>query len=121
LIVANSWGDSFGNGGKIYQMYKLLAEPYENGGIFYSFADVVHPAAETSPRFTLEIKMMHEQRNAYRISTGVNGQNRSEYPAVLLELSFYAVSGRRILSQGGRTEPDKYIDFSMDISNSLPE
>jgi hypothetical protein len=120
LIVANSWGDSFGNGGKIYQMYKLLAEPYENGGIFYSFADVVHPAAETSPRFTLEIKMMHEQRNAYRISTGVSDRIDQNTPLSYSNYPFMQYQGGAFYPQGSRTEPDKYIEFSMDISNSLP-
>jgi hypothetical protein len=121
LIVANSWGESFGDAGKIYQMYKLLAEPYENGGIFYSFADVVFPAAVTSPRFTLEIKMKHEQRNAYKISTGVNGRIDQTAPQSYTYYPYMQYQGGAFYPRGGRTETDKYIDFSMDISNSLPD
>ena len=33
LIMVNSWGIDWGNGGKAFVMYKLLAETVENGGI----------------------------------------------------------------------------------------
>lgn len=116
MIVANSWGDSFGNSGKIYQMYKLLAEPYENGGIFYSFADVVHPVEVTEPEFTLEIKMKHEQRNRFRISAGCSQDLNSSIPGTTSGFPFMSWQGGTYYPQGRPTEDAKYIEFTLDIT-----
>jgi hypothetical protein len=120
MIVANSWGDSFGNAGKIYQMYKLLAEEScEDGGIFYNFVDVVHPQAVYNPEFTLEIKMKHEQRNIYRISTGCSQNLYSETPEFLDNYPFMVYQGGAYYPQGNKIESNKYIEFSIDITASV--
>ncbi|MBU4486849.1 MAG: T9SS type A sorting domain-containing protein [Candidatus Delongbacteria bacterium] len=119
LIVANSWGESFGDSGKIYQMYKLLAEPYENGGIFYSFCDVVHPDIEIEPRYALEVKMKHTQRNTYRISVGCSENLYSDLPDVSDGFPFMRYQGGAYYPQGGRDESDKYIDFTLDITETV--
>ncbi|MGD9707382.1 MAG: FlgD immunoglobulin-like domain containing protein [Candidatus Delongbacteria bacterium] len=119
VIVANSWGDTFGNGGFIYQMYKLLADGHENGGIFYSFVDVVNPAAVSEPRWALEVKMKHEQRNVYRINTGVSQDVYAQTPAFSGSYPFMNYQGGDYYPQGGRTEFDKYIEFTIDISEMV--
>lgn len=121
MIVANSWGDSFGDSGRIYQMYKLLAEPYENGGIFYSFADVVHPVPVTLPEFVLEVKMKHDQRNVYRLSAGCSQDLNSMTPAVSNGYPFMNYQGGAYYPQGGHTEDDKYIEFTLDITGTVNE
>ncbi len=121
VIVANSWGESFGDGGFIYQMYKLLAEPYQNGGIFWSFCDIVHPAAVCQNRYILEIKMKHDRRNIYRISAGSSNDLYAQEPGYSTSFPFMNYQGGDYYPQGGRSEADKYIEFSFDIDDIIPE
>jgi hypothetical protein len=116
VIVANSWGDSFGDSGFIYQMYKLLADSYENGGIFYSFVDVVTPQIVDQPRWSVEVKMKHEQRNTYRISSGVSQNIYSSSPSNTYTYPFMKNQGGTFYPQGIKTEANKYIEFAIDIT-----
>jgi len=119
MIVANSWGDSFGDSGRIYQMYKLLAENYENGGIFYSFADVVHPQAVYDPEYTLEIKMKHDRRDMFRISAGCSQDLISSAPEFSNGFPFMSWQGGDFYPQGGKYEDSKYIEFTIDITETV--
>ena len=119
VIVANSWGDTFGNGGFVYQMYKLLADGHQNGGIFYSFVDVVHPAAVSEPRWSLEVKMMHDQRNKLRLNTGVSTDLYSDAAEVSGGYPYMSYQGGAFYPQGGNSSEDKYIEFSMDVTERV--
>ncbi len=119
VIVANSWGDTFGDGGFIYQMYKLLADGHENGGIYYSFVDVVHPAESPEPRWALEVKMKHDQRNVYRISTGISQDIYAQTPDITASYPYMRYQGGAYYPQGTRNETGKYIDFTIDITERV--
>lgn len=121
VIVANSWGTSFGDGGFVYQMYKLLADGHENGGIFFSFADVVHPELLSEPHWALEVKMKHDRRNTYKISTGYSNDIYQHSPDLTVSYPYMNFQGGDYYPQGGRSEFDKYIDFSIDVTDMLSE
>ncbi len=119
LIVANSWGTSWGDGGLTYMMYSLLAEPYWEGGIFFHFADIVRPVEHTEPRFTAEVKMLHEQRNVYKILVGGSPDVNSESPHIFREFPFMRYQGGPFYPQGTKIEKNKYIEFSLDVDDIL--
>lgn len=119
VIVANSWGESFGDSGFVYQMYKLLADGHENGGIYYSFTDVVYPVQVSEPQWSLEVKMKHEQRNKFRINAGVSADLYSDVPGFSASYPFMSYQGGAFYPQGGNTSEDKYIEYTLDVSDMV--
>jgi len=116
LIMVNSWGTGFGNGGKAYIMYKLLAEPAGNGGIYYHQVYGIHVKESPEPQLTLKVKMSHEARNRVKIMPGISSDLSSVHPDEVMLLPLFSMQGGDYPMQGINTLP---IEFSLDITPLL--
>lgn len=72
VIMINSWGSRWGNGGKAYMMYWVLANHYSDGGIKSSNNVYgIECYKENTPKVTYKVSMTHSDRSKIRIRAGV--------------------------------------------------
>lgn len=90
MILANSWGLSWGDSGFAYCPYRLLAMKVSEGGISGKQVYVVVPKADYQPQMTARIRLNHNKRNQLTIRLGVAEYINAEKPD--FQLSFTAFS-----------------------------
>ena len=116
LIMVNSWGVLWGNGGKAYVMYKLLAEPVDNGGIHANRVFSVNVRETYSPKLIMRVKMEHDVRNMIKVSAGVSVNLSSSVPEFEMGFPLFNKQGGQYDMDGSTSNP---IEFSLDITPLL--
>ncbi|MCF6185209.1 MAG: T9SS type A sorting domain-containing protein [Bacteroidales bacterium] len=117
LIMVNSWGTSWGNYGKAYVMYKLLAEPVENGGIFANKVYGIHVKATQTPQLIMKVKIAHSSRNKIKITAGVSPDISDAEPQYILNFPLFNKQGGDYdMGGSGNITP---IEIALDISSLL--
>ncbi len=119
LLFANSWGLGFGDNGKAYMMYKLLADATENGGIWSNTVHMVTTREEFEPYITIKATVKHTSRDKLKFMAGVSTDTTDTEPAHLLSFPLFAYQGGPLYMQGGTTEADKTLEFGLDITPIL--
>jgi hypothetical protein len=120
LIMVNSWGLTFGEGGKAYVPYKLLAEPKTNGGIGSSIVHVLRAKATYSPKATIKATITHSSREKLRITAGVSTNPSATKPDYTLQIPLFNFQGGSEYMQGGTTfTANKTIEIGLDITPLL--
>ncbi len=119
LIVANSWGESFGDDGKIYMMYKLLAEEVSNGGVWQNTVHVMRARESFIPLLTSKVIMTHDCRNKIKISAGISTDLNAAEPDFVIEFPMFNYQGGELYMQGGENEADKTIEIGLDFTPLL--
>jgi hypothetical protein len=121
LIMVNSWGDSWGNAGKAFVPYKLLAEASTNGGIGSELVYVIRAKATYDPKITLKASITYNSRNKLRITAGASSDPNATRPDRILQLPLFNFQGGDVFMQGGTLESDKTIEIGLDITPLLSE
>ncbi len=116
LIMVNSWGTYWGNNGKAYVMYKLLAEPVENGGILANKVFGIHVKAAQTPQLIMKLKLAHSSRNKIKISAGVSSDISSSEPENILNFPLFSKQGGDYPLNGTNSDP---IEIALDVSPLL--
>ncbi|PID28902.1 MAG: hypothetical protein CSB55_02220 [Candidatus Cloacimonadota bacterium] len=80
LIVANSWGSGWEDNGFSYMMYRLLAIPCEEGGIWENMVFVLNGRADYEPKLGLKVTMNHNCRKKIRLAAGISQDPDAELP-----------------------------------------
>lgn len=119
VIMVNSWGESFGNNGKAYVMYRTLAQSLEDGGIWNNLIHVIRTRADYEPQLTLKAVVKHTSRQMIKISAGVSANTTDTKPAHLFEFPMFSNQGGDYYMQGGYSEADKSIEIGLDITPLL--
>ncbi|MDY6916280.1 MAG: T9SS type A sorting domain-containing protein [Candidatus Cloacimonadota bacterium] len=119
LLIANSWGTSWGDSGKSYMMYKLLAEPVENGGIRNGTVYVIRAKEENNPLLTIKATVKHTSRNKLLITAGVAADSSATEPEYIKRYPLFHFQGGNLYMQGGYSEEDKYLELGLDITPLL--
>ncbi|PID27950.1 MAG: hypothetical protein CSB55_07145 [Candidatus Cloacimonadota bacterium] len=115
MIIANSWGTDWQNSGYVYMMYRLLAVPYGEGGIWENTVHVINGKSDYFPRLALKVKLSHTRRDKIRIYAGISHDINAEEP----EYGYYFPI---MLHQGGNHElaGDGYgdeVEAGLDVSD----
>ncbi len=116
LIMVNSWGTYWGNGGKAYVMYKLLAEPVENGGIHANKVYGIHVKAAQTPQLIMKIKIAHSSRQLIKISAGISENTSDTEPEHVLNFPLFSKQGGDYPMNGSNSTP---IEIALDVSSLL--
>lgn len=119
LIVVNSWGSSWADGGKIYMMYRLLAETVARGGIMSNVVHGVLTKESYEPRLTLKASVKHTSREKLLITAGVSTDLYGTEPQHTLELPFFNRQGGDFSMLGGDSISSEVLEFGLDISPLL--
>ena len=119
LKMVNSWGTGFGNAGKAYVMYKLLAENTDNGGIWSNLVHVIRTREIFEPSITIKATVKHTSRNKIKILAGISSDITSTEPSHVLGFPLFNYQGGDFYMQGGTSEADKTLEFGLDITPIL--
>lgn len=120
LIVANSWSTWWGNSGKAYMMYKLLAENTTDGGVYLGRAHVVRPMATYEPQLAMRVKLKHASRQRVMVAAGISADVNADQPEYFNPFPAFCFQGGDYYMRGGYSPEDKIIEAGFDISH-LPE
>jgi hypothetical protein len=116
LIMVNSWGTSFGNNGKAYVPYKLLAEPSSNGGIQSGKVYVIKVSPTYTPKLTMKVSMTHSNRSTLKITAGVSSDLSSTVPQYTMQFPVFNNQGGAFPMNGSTITT---FDFTLDITPLL--
>lgn len=117
MIMVNSWGTYWGDGGKAYVMYRLLALPVSEGGIGASnMVSSVFVRPEYTKQLTMRIKMEHNDRSKIRIVAGVSSNLSATEPDFTISFPLFNYQGGSYDMRGTSSDP---IEFSLDVTPLL--
>ncbi|NPA44039.1 MAG: T9SS type A sorting domain-containing protein [Chlorobi bacterium] len=116
LIMVNSWGTSWADGGKAYVMYKLLADPIEDGGIFSNKVYSIKVKDAYTPQLTMNIKMEHNSRDKIKIYAGVSSDVNATEPEYTIDFPLFNKQGGAYDMRGTTADP---IEITLDITPLL--
>ena len=110
-----NWGDS----GFCYMMYKTLADPYGQGGIWNNTVNFLKVKDICSPQLTMKITIKHTRRKALKVTAGLSTNISATEPSIILDFPIFDFQGGNNYMQGGTTEQDKTLEFGLDITPLL--
>ena len=119
VMMANSWGTGWGYLGKAYVMYKLLADPIEEGGIWANAVHIVQTKAEAEPLLTFKATVTHSSRNKIRLMAGLSTDPTADKPEITRSFPMFNYQGGDLYMQGGYLVADKTIEIGLDITDLL--
>lgn len=119
MLTVNSWGDGWGDRGKVYVPYRLLALDHLHGGIWERIVTVMRPKKEYSPKLTMKASITHTKRNQIKIVAGVARNFAATEPEVIIEYPFFNFLGGDLPMQGTTGAGNESLEFGLDITPFL--
>lgn len=116
LIMVNSWGTYWGDNGKAYVMYKLLADPITDGGIFSNKVYSIHVKETYTPQLSMKVRMEHNSRNKIKIYAGVSENLSATSPDHTIDFPLFNKQGGEYDMRGTSSSP---IEITLDITPLL--
>lgn len=120
LKFANSYGDYWADSGFCYMMYRTLAVPIAEGGIWTNTVHVIKTKDDYTPLMTMKVTLKHNARQMIRVRAGVSYDQEIGYPTHILDFPIMQYQGLNQAMQGCDTmEQCKEIEFGLDITPLL--
>ncbi len=116
LLVVNSWGTGFGNAGKLWVQYRLLAESTETGGIWNNDVMVVRPKKTYSPQLTVKAQIRYNHRSRLKIQVGLSTDVNALVPERVIDFPCFNFQGDTLPMQGFKGLNSDLIEIGLDIT-----
>jgi hypothetical protein len=121
-FMVNSWGIQWGNQGKAYLMYKVLADDKAKGGIWSNtVTGITIGNTVVIPKLTSKVKMTFNPRSSVRIRAGYATNPSATAPISTSLKTFgkaFNMTGGAFSMQGVNNDP---IEIGLDISDFVPK
>lgn len=116
----NSYGDTWADSGFCYMMYKTLADPIEEGGIWDNTVHVIDAKPEHKTLLACKVSLTHNCRERIRVRTGVSTDLNANKPEYIQSYTIFNYQGDWHYMQGNDTTPDHMtIEFGLDLNPLL--
>lgn len=113
----NSHGLDAQDSGFCYMMYKVLAETFDNGGIWNRSVHVLDIKENYEPLLTFKVRLKHNYREKVRVRAGITADTASRYPDFIMDFPIIDFQGSNYPMQGLDTaESQKTIEFGLDVT-----
>ncbi|MCD6347070.1 MAG: T9SS type A sorting domain-containing protein, partial [Bacteroidales bacterium] len=119
FIVVNSWGQGWGDKGRVFVPYRLLAEDSWHDGVWQSSVTVMRARAEYKPQLTYKVGINYTKRNQLKIVVGVTQDSENSRPDFVIEYPFFNYLGDNIPMQGIEVVGTEEIEIGLDVSPLL--
>ena len=116
LLMVNSWGTGWGNGGKCWVMYRTLAIDVTEGGINGNTVHTVKTKNVFTPQLKLKASVNYSDRNELKIIAGVSSNTSDTVPEYTISFPYFAYQGGDNLGMEGTAN---LLEFGLDISPLL--
>ena len=115
LLMANSWGSSWVDGGKIWVAYRTLALSLEEGGIWTNSVHTIRIRDDFSPSLFLKSEINYSDREELKIFAGVSTDTTSTEPEFTLQFPHFNHQGGAY----GMNGISNVLEIGLDISPLL--
>lgn len=119
MLVVNSWGTWWGNAGKVWVQYRLLAETLKGGGIWNNAAMVVKPKKTFEPLLTVKANIRYNKRNRIKIQVGIASDLSATQPERVIDFPCFNFLGDDVPMQGFYAVNSDLIEIGLDITPLL--
>ncbi|MBE9469086.1 MAG: cadherin domain-containing protein [Bacteroidetes bacterium] len=118
FIIANSWGDSWGNDGYAYLMYRVCAYNDKEGGLQNSqLVHIINIKEKNKIDLALKIKMRHSYRGKISFKVGINPDITATRPSESRKLKLFNEMGGAHGMNGNSVPGNTPFEFGIDISD----
>ncbi|MFH1118853.1 MAG: T9SS type A sorting domain-containing protein [Bacteroidota bacterium] len=119
LKYVNSYGKDWANSGFCYMLYRALAIPYGEGGIWNNSVHILNPEITYQPSLTIKATIRHNKRGRIRLSAGISADTSRLYPEHTRDFSIFNFQGLDYYMAGNNHQSGKTLEFGLDISSLL--
>ncbi|NOR45207.1 MAG: hypothetical protein GQ534_06420, partial [Candidatus Delongbacteria bacterium] len=116
LLMVNSWGDTWANGGKCWVMYRTLAMDVTEGGINNNTVYTITTKDTFTPQLKLKASVNYSDRNELKITAGVSSNTSDTIPEHTISFPYFAYQGGDNFGMKGDAD---LIELGLDISPLL--
>ncbi|MCX6271568.1 MAG: hypothetical protein NTU44_10170, partial [Bacteroidetes bacterium] len=113
--IVNSYGTGYGDNGFSYLMYKVLASPVNQGGIWNNSVYIVIPEKDYQPTLTFKADITQNKRNSIRLIVGISDNQEDTVPQHSFIYPIFNFQGGPFPMQGssksaGKSEKNNLLD-----------
>lgn len=115
LLMANSWGTDWADGGKAWVAYRTLAKSLEDGGIWLNTVHTIRVRDDFSPSLFLKTTVNFSDRKELKIFAGVSADTAAAEPEHIVQFPHFNYQGGAY----GMAGDGNILEFGLDISPLL--
>ena len=119
LLVVNSWGKGWGDKGKSYVAYNVLARYGFEGGFWNRSVHIIDLVNNYLPQLALKTSLVHPVRNTLKVMVGVSSDPNAEKPDKLIDFPLFNFQGGGLPFGGEGAETSTPFELGLDISPLL--